>query len=592
MKDMWWQEDTDLAHEKIFAHVKEVNSRQNFRSKMNERHLTLYGDLDIFKSRRSGHHNHRGGKLTLNIIQSLVDTVMAKIAKNNPRPRFLTDGGNISLQRRAEKLGKFIDGVFSFDKTYMKGKDVFKDGAILGDGVLKFRVEDGQIATERVLIEELTIDDREAMYGEFRQLHHVKFINKEILKTKFPKFKGDIEDAGSSIDTFLRDDEATLKVDVIESWHLPSGPNAKDGRHIISISGRTLLDEDWDLDWYPFEFFHYTKRPLGFFAQGIAENTTGIQIEINKILKRIHLAIHLGAVPRVLVSRQSKIVETHINNDIGAIINYTGEPPIFSAPNIVPPDLYIQLQFLISKAFELNGVSQLSASSQKPQGLDSGKAIREFNNIETERFAIIAQQYEEFFMDVAKKMIKMAKTFTEADDKYEVLAASNIDVETIKWSDVKIDEQNYIMKVWPTNLLPQSPAGRLATVAELTEAGFLDRSQAFSLLDFPDFEQFASLENAAINDIRFVITNIVDKGELNPPESSQDLDLGIRLLTASWLKYKNMGLEAPRLDMLLLWTEQATTLLAQRAALPPPEILPEEPIQTDLIDQVDQLGGL
>jgi hypothetical protein len=42
----------------------------------------------------------------------------------------------------------------------------------------------------------------------------------------------------------------------------------------------------------------------------------------------------------------------------------------------------------------------MSASSQKPAGLDSGVAIREFQDIETERFALVSQNYEDCYISI------------------------------------------------------------------------------------------------------------------------------------------------------------------------------------------------
>ncbi len=57
-------------------------------------------------------------------------------------------------------------------------------------------------------------------------------------------------------------------IKVIESWHLKSGPKAKDGKHTICISSATLFEEQYDKDYFPFVFFRWGDRPVGFFGQG------------------------------------------------------------------------------------------------------------------------------------------------------------------------------------------------------------------------------------------------------------------------------------------------------------------------------------
>ena len=71
---------------------------------------------------------------------------------------------------------------------------------------------------------------------------------------------------------------------VVEGWHLPSGMNAKDGRHTLACSSGFLIDEEYTKDRFPFAFLHYSPRLLGFWAQGVAEQLMGTQIELNQIL--------------------------------------------------------------------------------------------------------------------------------------------------------------------------------------------------------------------------------------------------------------------------------------------------------------------
>ena len=91
---------------------------------------------------------------------------------------------------------------------------------------------------------------------------------------------------------------------VVESWHLRSGKNAKDGRHMIAISSGYISDEEYTKDRFPFSFLHYSNRLLGFWSQGVAEQLMGTQMELNSILYTISRAIKLVGVPRVFQRRR------------------------------------------------------------------------------------------------------------------------------------------------------------------------------------------------------------------------------------------------------------------------------------------------
>ena len=230
-------------------------------------------------------------------------------------------------------------------------------------------------------------------------------------------------------------------VKVIESWRLPSGLDVNDGKHTISVSSGTLLDESYEKDYFPFVFFRWGIRPVGFFGQGLAEQLQGLQLEINKILRTIQVSMHLVSVPKLLVEVSSKIVSSHLNNRIGGVIKYAGTPPAYAPLGSIPPDLFTHLDRLFARAYEIAGISQLAAQSLKPAGLDSGKALREFNDLETERFMSVAKRYEKVFMDAAEIIIDMGKDIYDRDGEFKVKAKDVKFVETIDSKDVNMDAE-------------------------------------------------------------------------------------------------------------------------------------------------------
>ena len=86
---------------------------------------------------------------------------------------------------------------------------------------------------------EIFVDDVEALYGQPRQLHRVKQVDRQVLLDMFPDDAGLIMGAKPSR---TEENGRSIIADMItvrESWHLPSGPGAKDGKHVITIDGGT-----------------------------------------------------------------------------------------------------------------------------------------------------------------------------------------------------------------------------------------------------------------------------------------------------------------------------------------------------------------
>lgn len=569
----WWKQDKPDIAKSVFAIVRRLDTDQSYVDSSNYRNMRLYGNLEPYALRtyntlRTESTDLGQQRVTWNIIQSMVDTVTSKITKNMPKPSFLTDGGDFTMQRRAMKLTQFIEGQFDACKFYAKSTQAFKESCINGTGAIKIYKEDGEVRAERIFIGELVVDDAESIYGEPRSMHQKKFIHIDVLKAAFPKFAVQIDMLGTdssynwASNTY---DKKSNMVLVVESWHLPSGKKSKDGKHTICIETATLFEEEWNKPYFPFVLHRWCERPLGFWGQGLAEQLTGLQLEINKILRTIQVSMHLVSVPKIFVEASSQIVSAHLNNKIGGIVKYVGQPPTHGPLANIPPELFNHLDRLYARAYEIAGISQLAANAQKPSGLDSGKALREFNDIESERFMEVAKRYEQTFMQAAKIMIDLVKDLAEEDPDYKIRAKDNQFLRTIKWKDVSMEDDQYIMQVFPTSSLSSTPAGRLQDVQELLAAGFIGKEDGMKLLNFPDLQQYYNFNNAGVEDIERTIEMIIDEGNYQTPEPYQNLQMGITKMQQAYLLYRSQGAPDERLELFRRWIEDAAALLTKAA---------------------------
>lgn len=540
--------------------------------------MSLSGSSGVTADRVRALQSGAKERVTYNVVQSVIDTVTARIAETKPKPYFLTSGGDYKVQRKAKKLNQFVEGMFYEQKAYDLGPMVFRDGAIWGDGIVHVFEKNGRVAYERVLAHELYVDEVEAQYGKPRQMHRVKYVDRDVLASIWPEKKKLIEGANRATVDKVSSQERTSDVLVLRaSWHLPSGPDSGDGRCIISIEDGVLESYEWDHDFFPFARLPWCPRPLGYWSQGLSEQIQNVQLEINKLLWIIQRSYHLAGMPRVFLENGSKVVKEHINNDVGAIINYTGTAPIFHVAQPVHPDIYQQLATLINRAYEQAGVSQLGAASRKPEGLNSGKALREYQDIQSDRFRTIARFNEQFYLELAKLSIAVAKDIAkENKGHYEVTVPGRKFLQSIDWADIDLEDDEYVMQCFPVSSLPNDPAGRLQTIQEYIQAGFLTPRQGRRLLDFPDLEQVESLANAMEDLVTEVLDKICDDGDYTPPEPTWDLAMCKELVLEYQAKAQILGLEEERLDLLSQWSSQVDWLTSQAmaAAMPPPAAIP------------------
>lgn len=576
----WWLAPKATIYKEIFNHLAYLDNNQTRVTSDNIRNMRLYGNYDIYgleafnyaKVEASFNVSHR---VTLNIVASMIDTITAKITKNKPKPQFLTDEGDWELQQKAKKLTKYCEGIFYSAQVYKEFTRAFTDSCVFGTGAVKFFVHDNEVKCERVMIEEIKVDEQEAIYGNPRTLHQIKFIQKDIVKGLFPGNDIEIDTAAAfeseyNLTRYFKNKDMMY---IVESWHLPSSKDMKDGKHVISIANKTLMYEDYEKDYFPFVFHRYQERQIGFFGMGIAEQLTGLQVEINKILKTIQIAMHLVCIPKVLVEASSKIVTAHLNNKIGGIIKYAGNAPTQMNMGTISPELFQHLERLINQAYQITGVSQLSAQAQKPSGLNSGKALREYNDIETERFMTVGLRYEQSFMDAAKIIIDFAKEIAAETGGFKVRVKGTSFVETIDWSDIDLDDDKYMMQVFPISALSSSPSDRLQDVTELIQAGFISKEDGMRLLDFPDLKAVTDIYNSSLDDIHRTIDQMMKDGQYQTPEPFQNLALGIKIFQSAYLQYRGQNAPEEKLDLLRNWVSDAQALLAKMN--PPAPMAPQ-----------------
>jgi len=572
----WWLADDQNIPDAVISTLKIMSefSKEKQRQYQYSVSNRLYGNQDLlgvtgFSSTKiSDLSNGNKTRITYNVIQSATDTLTSKVCKNRPKPMFVTSGGDWKLQKQAKQLEKFVDGIFYENKfyTHIRKKNVV-DSIVFGDGLAKVFAKDGRPCIERVNPRRIYTDWIESLNGSPRQMMQVDLVDRDVLIDAYPDFADKIRAASSaSLDAVGLYSATSDQLMVIEAWHLPSGEDAGDGKHCIVVDGCALFCEEWTKPFFPFAKLPFAERTEGYWAQGGAEQIQGIQLEINKIMWRISRSLDLGSTFKVWLKNGSKIVKEHINNELGTIIN-SDEPPQYLVPPIVQPEIYQRLQTVKSEAFEIFGISQLSAQSQKPAGLDSGKALRTYSNIESERFMTFGKADEQYVLDCAFLIVDCARDIVEETGSLKVKAENKKFVEEIDFAEVNLEQEDYILKMFPVSNLPSDPEGRLQTIQEYMQAGLLNPRAGRRLMDFPDLESIETLQNAKEDYLHSLFDKMIEDGEFTAPEPEDDLALAQELFLDYYAYAKVCNVEEDRLELLRQFNDQTKQLIIK--AMPP-----------------------
>lgn len=586
----WWdaKDKNDLCNQ-LLGTAAFLKESQNFRFRQATTYARLYGNQSLFSfvgtnmSKMDSMSGTPPDRPTFNIVQSCVDTLVSRLSQSRPAPVFLTDNGDYKERNLAKKLNNFILGEFYSTKAYDKAAMILRDALVEGTGILKvYETDDDRVGVDRVLLTELLIDPNEAIYGEPRRIYQLKLIDRHVLMGMMPKQKDKIEKADQAYVDNSDNASKTVSdlVMVVEGWSLPSVKGAKDGRHTIACSSGVIFDEAWTKDRFPFVFLHYSNRMLGFWSQGLAEQLMGTQVEINSLLYTISRSIKLIGVPRVYMEDGSKVVKAHFNNDVGSIVTYQGTKPQIEVAQCNAPELYEQLQRLINYGYQQSGVSSLDAGAQKPAGLNSGEALRTYDDISTDRFAFTSRRYDNVFVDLAYLVIDTAKDIAERTGSYSTVYPNKNGTKQIDLPKATLLKDPFVIQCFNMSSLPRDPAGRMAKVTEMIQGGMITIKEGRRLLDYPDLDQVEKLANASEERIFQYLDAIVEDGEYNQPDPFMDLDLASELVVQYYNLYASAKLEEDKCQMLRDFFTQVGTLKAQAAAAasPPSQPQPGQPM--------------
>ena len=588
----WWQSDDPNERAKALidtAKALETNSTE--RHQANLRFARMYENVELDTLAGSDfalalvQQAVRGrGLVRMNIVASVLDTLAAKIAKNKPKPTFLTSGGDWGKQQRARRLDRFCRGLFYEVDLYEKAKDAFFDGGEFGTGFLHFFFDKkGRLEAERAMPDEMFVDDVDAIYGSPRQLLRRKVMQREVALDLFPEHEAELYKAVPPKEvTSSNKARVSPTVEVWEAWHLPTSDTSGDGLHVIAIDGHELLCETWKLPMFPFVKLNGPcgrggrGRTIGYWGKGVAEALTGLQIELNRLILSVSEQLRRKGRGRIFLKVGSKVNPNHLTNDYSDIVWYVGDPPVVDNQNAVAPEEFMQIDRIRAQAYQEVGISELSAAAKKPSGLDAAVALREFSDIESERFALIHQAWEKFFLDCAELALEMIRV--HGTKGYTVKLPSKRYVQEINFDDIELERDAYAMQMFPSSSLPQTPAARYQKVTEMLNDGFIDKPTAQRLLEYPDIEAETNLGNAAMDDVDATISLILDEAEpkLLPLEKYQNIDLIISRGTAAYLFARHHECPEDRLDLLRQLIDSATAMKAA-TLMPPPGAVPGGP---------------
>jgi hypothetical protein len=233
-------------------------------------------------------------------------------------------------------------------------------------------------------------------------------------------------------------------------------------------------------------------------------------------MSKIKDASQLNPALTFFMPEGSSMKVTQLNNRVGNVLTYKplaqgGLPVTSSTPAFIDNQYIALLDNLIQKAYDMVGISQLSAQSKKPTGLDSGVALSTMEDVESDRFETQLNQVIRAYVDIAKTCIKV---FPQDENILPEIATRV----SMKWSDLVKESNNMNIQYSSADNLSKDPSTKLQQLQQLAMAGVIPAARISQLMQIPDLEMGYSLSNNAIDAVMAVIKDCIENDNFDVPE--------------------------------------------------------------------------
>ena len=431
----------------------------------------------------------------INIIKSCIDTLTSKIAQSKVRPFFNTQNGTFKDIQTVKQAQAFFDLYYDLQNVNKKVSEAFRDSAIFEKGVIYIDPESKEIT--KALPWQVFIRPAEVTYGKLTRVYYErKDYPTTLLKESY------IRKANAEADDY-----------VVYGVYYDTFNHIK----AIIVNGLLVDTIPYKPNKVPFVFLYYCSPIFGDTSQSIVDMLNSIQLEIDNLMMKIKDASQLNPALTFCVPKGSSVKTSQLNNRVGQILEYNATPNMTGSPVTVATPAFIDGQYmqlveeLKQSAYELVGISQLSAMSTKPTGLNSGVALSTMENIESDRFETQLNQVIRAYVDIAKTCIEV---FPEEDT---ILPEDNQRL-SIKWKDIVEESNKMVVQFSAADSLSKDPSTKLQQLQMLAQTGIIPQTRIAQFMELPDIQSGYSLSNNAINAVLTCINDCIEKDIFEVPD--------------------------------------------------------------------------
>lgn len=459
--------------------------------------------------------------ITLNLAQSLVDTLDAKIAGlENTKPQIVTADASWDVRRRALLVDRFIEGQFyERQGRFQDLWDVFRFALRLAlastrTAAVKFfsNPKAKKIQAEVHDTLSMWVDTPGAIYDYPTGMGSTTWWDPEKLVDTYAgqMYKGFEEDCYkaathprkalglelfSDDHDYLRED--LRRVPVTEGWRFKQA----DRKGVYGMSFPGAKEPIW---WKPYEhedppfvFVGGQKSLTSFWHRTLTKPVIGPILRVNEILASIDRSERLtpkGVIfydPEEIAKEMLQVGDDHELIPIPGLSGMKGKP-MYEAPAPFHPLALELVKFYLEQCYNLPGVAELHASGDT-SGEWSGAALRIRKQLINERFSTIQRAYvHASTVEASRQIIRCTQELYAEDPSFAALWRGQ---GFMKQIDAKVlsvlDKFKYDVNVYPVSESKHTPESELALSQELLQVGIVTGDSYLNTLKYYDAQQGA-----------------------------------------------------------------------------------------------------
>lgn len=435
---------------------------------------------------------------SINVIKSCIDTLTSKIAQSKVRPFFNCINGTFKDINVCKNAQQYFDQYFDLEEVNKKVSMAFRDACIFDHGVIYVDSETKSIT--KALPWQVFVRPAELTYNNVTRAYYCQ--NDYPVSMLPEKYRNKVLKANP--------DQEYVTYGIYY--------DTVDQCKAVYITELDFVEiEKYEGNRVPFIFLWYNNPIHGGSSVSVVDMLYGIQKEVNTLMSKVKDASQLSPALTFFLPDDATIKSTQLNNRVGNVITYkatsdmSGSPVTVATPNFIDSQYIELINNLKETAYEMVGISQLSAQSKKPSGLNSGIALQTVEDVESERF-------EEQLNQVIRCYVEIAKTCLRVFPKEETILPDTPNRLDVRWKDIVDEEKKMQIQFSAADSLSKDPSTKLQQLQQLAQVGVIPQERIAQFMELPDLEGGYSLSNNAINAVLSVIRDCIESDNYDVPD--------------------------------------------------------------------------